>query len=174
MLLRPLPHRVNDYFQGYIDLVQGDDALKGLRVAKRDVETLFRARTEDELLHRYAPGKWSPKEILGHLIDCERVFQYRALCFARGDRTELPGFEEDDYVRSGHFDARPSQELLEEYSIVRSSTTSLFAGMDEAMLDRDGNANGSSMNVGAIAWVILGHEQHHLGVMHERYFGSGA
>ena len=129
--------------------------------------------SEARALHRYAPGKWSVKEVLGHLCDTERIYAYRALRFARNDATPLPGFEEDDYVPAGRFDARPLRDLLDEWQAVRSATLALYRGLDGDALLRRGVANGNLISVRAMAWLAAGHALHHLGVLRERYGVSG-
>ncbi len=120
-------------------------------------------------MHRYAPGKWSVKQVVGHLCDGERVFAYRALRFARADRTPLPGFDETLWVPEGNFDARPIDDLALEYRAVRSASIALFASLAPEALARIGVANDTPMSVRALAWTIAGHELHHRGLLIERY-----
>lgn len=168
-IARPLPGEHSEGADAYIAPVPGADALAGLVSQGEDVERLLGALSEARALHRYAPGKWSVKEIVGHLCDCERIYAYRALRFARGDETPLPGFEENDYVPAGRFDARPLAELLEEWRTVRASTLALYRGLDGEALLRRGLANGNLVSVRALAWMAVGHTQHHLRVLRERY-----
>src|SRR4029077_5181557 len=119
--------------------------------------------------HRYAPGKWSIKEVIGHVSDAERVFSHRALRFARGDRTRLPGFDEKAYTPAGRFDARPLPDLAAELDAVRHATIALFAGLDSEALARRGPANNKEVSVRALAYIIAGHERHHVGILRERY-----
>ena len=130
---------------------------------------LLRGVGEKRAGHRYAPGKWSIKEVVGHLCDSERVFAYRAMRFARNDPTPLPGFEQDDYVRWGGFDERELRELCDELEHQRRSTIELFRGMDEAALARRGTASGAAITVRALPFIIAGHERHHGQVLRERY-----
>lgn len=153
----------------YINAVDGDDAWAALTSQMRAVERLFASMSEDRALFRYAPGKWSVKEVLGHLCDTERVYAYRALRFARNDATPLEGFDENRYVPAGRFDARPVAEILEEWRAVRSATLALFRGLEPDAMLRQGVANGSAVSVRALAWLAVGHAQHHLGVLRKRY-----
>ena len=122
-----------------------------------------------DLNYRYAEGKWSIKEILVHMMDGERVFCYRALRFARNDATELPGFEENDWVPNSNANNRKLRSIFREYAAVRSSTIELFSNMDKEMLNRSGVANGNPISVRSILFVIAGHELHHMRIILERY-----
>jgi hypothetical protein len=167
--LKPAPDEYAPYFERYISRVPEGDIQSILE--QQLVETLeFLARIpEARAGHRYAEGKWSIKEVIGHLIDGERVFAYRALCFARGDAASLPGFEQDDYVKTGQFDQRTLSDLAEEYGLVRRSTIALFKGLaKEAWLGK-GVANENSVTVRAIAYIMAGHVRHHMDVIRDRY-----
>ena len=120
-------------------------------------------------MFRYAEGKWTIKEILMHIVDDERVYAYRALRFARNDKTELPGFEQDDYARYSGANERSVGDILEEFATVRCATVSLFQGFDSAALVRSGIADGQVMSVRAAAYHIAGHELRHLNIVKERY-----
>jgi len=121
---------------------------------------------------RYGPEKWSVKEVLGHVIDTERIFGARALCFARGEKKPLPPFEQDDYVKSAGFDRRSLASLSDEFEAVRRSTETLLTGFDEEQWNRDGVANEVQMSVRAVAFIVAGHAAHHLAVIRERYLGG--
>ena len=153
----------------YLAGVPGEDARRVLVSQTDEVDRLLGALPEARVLHRYAPGKWSVKEVLGHLSDCERIYGYRALCFARGDATPLPGFDENAYAPAGRFDVRPLGDLLDEWRAVRGSTLALYRGLDAEALLRRGVANGKPISVRALAWLAAGHTRHHLGVLRERY-----
>lgn len=118
----------------------------------------------------YAPGKWTIKKIIQHMIDTERIMTYRALCFARNEKGKLPGFEEDDYAFHSDAEARTLDDLLEEWTALRVSTLHLFASFSDDMLNRKGNANGTEISVLAIGFVICGHPIHHQQVIKERYY----
>jgi hypothetical protein len=124
---------------------------------------------EEKLSFRYARGKWTIKEILGHLIDDERIYAYRALRFARNDQTELPGFEQDDYALHSGANEREVSDLLREFATVRQATISLFESFDSQALVRAGMADGKMMSVRAAAYHIAGHEMRHLNIISERY-----
>ncbi len=119
--------------------------------------------------YRYAEGKWTVKEVLGHICDTERILGYRALCIARGEQKELPGFDENHYVSNGYFNKRSLYDLAHEFSIVRESNIALFKSFDENILDKKGTANKNIMSVRSILFMIAGHEKHHINVIKERY-----
>ena len=157
------------YYTRYIEQVQvgKPPAVFGRQLA--EILTLLEALTEEQSLARYAPGKWSIKEVLGHLADSERILAMRALCIARGEAAELPGFDEGAYVAAADFDARPWPTLRDELRRVREATIALFDGFAPAQLERRGRANQGEFTVRALGWIIAGHEAHHLGVLKERY-----
>lgn len=169
-IARPAPGEYLEYYGRYVDLV-GDDLFGTLRAGAESIRRLLEPLPESRGDHRYAPGKWSVKEVLGHLIDAERVFGYRALRFARNDQTPLPGFEQDDWVPLSGSDSRTLRSLLDEYRAVRGSTIALFENLPEEAWSRVGTANGARMSVRAAAYVIAGHEIHHGNVLRERYLG---
>ena len=166
---RPAQGEFFEHDQKYIDLVPGDDAMPALRGQIGETARLLRPLDEAKALHRYAPGKWSVKEVVGHLADSERVFAYRALRIGRGDTTPLAGFDENVYVPAGRFDARSLGDIVLEYELVRAASIALFQAMDEEALVRRGVANDLSISVRALAWDIAGHELHHRGILIERY-----
>jgi uncharacterized damage-inducible protein DinB len=166
---RPAPDEFIEYYGKYIDLVPGDDAMPALRDQIGDTVRLLKPLDESKAKARYAPGKWSVKEVVGHLADCERVFAYRALRMSRADTTPLSGFDENAYVPAGRFDARPLAELVDEFERVRAASVALFRGMDEEALLRRGTANGNGISVRALAWILAGHELHHRRLLIERY-----
>ncbi len=158
-------------YAGYVNAVPDGELLMLLRDQLAETEALLREFSGARGDHRYAPGKWTVKEVVGHIADSERVFSYRALRFARGDRTPLPGFEQEDYIRGGNFAARPLPEIAGELRSVRMATITLFAGMSEEALMRRGPANNAEVSVRALAWIIAGHERHHARIVRERYLG---
>ncbi|HEY3155522.1 MAG TPA: DinB family protein [Candidatus Eisenbacteria bacterium] len=166
---RPGPDEFFEYYGKYIDLVPGDDARPVLRDQIEDTVRLLAPLDESKALHRYAPGKWSVKEVVGHLLDSERVFAYRALRMGRGDATPLPGFDEKAYVPAGLFDSRPLADIVHEFESVRAASLALFRGLDHEALLRRGTANGNTVSVRALAWILAGHELHHRGLLVERY-----
>ena len=168
---RPKPTEYAPYYEKYISLVQGEDILNTLDQQRRQTMLLLSGRDEENGNFRYAPGKWSAKEVLGHVCDSERVFAYRALRIARGDSTPLAGFEQDDYVRNGPFAKCSLSDLVEEFIAVRRATLSLLRNLDEAAWMRRGVANNSEVTVRALAYMIAGHELHHRRILEEKYFG---
>ena len=165
---KPEPDEYLAYYGKYIALV-GDDAMSALRAQAASTPRLLKGVTEKQAMFRYAPGKWSVKEVLGHIMDGERVFGYRALRFARTDRTPLPGFDENTWVPAAGFDRRTMAELAADYHAVRAATLALFGSFDEAALVRRGAANNAEVSVRALAHIIAGHELHHVGLLRERY-----
>jgi hypothetical protein len=165
---KPEPDEYLAYYGKYIALV-GDDALAALRAQGAATSRLLASVNESQALFRYAPGKWSVKEVLGHVTDGERVFGFRALWFARKDPAPLPGFDENAWTPAGGFDRQPLPALLADYEAVRAATLALFASFDEPALVRRGSANGAQVSVRALAHIIAGHELHHLSLLRERY-----
>jgi len=167
--LRPQPGEYAPYYDRYISLVPGNDVLAALDDQRRQMLLLLSGRTEADGDLRYAPEKWSVKEVLGHINDSERIMSYRALRIARGDATPSDGFEQDDYVRNGQFGWWPLSDLIEDYIAMRRATVSLLRHLDEAAWTRRGVANKNEVTVRALAYVIAGHELHHRGILEEKY-----
>jgi hypothetical protein len=165
---KPQPEEHAEYYAKYIKLV-GDDALGALRAQSASTPRLLSGLSDAQAMHRYAPGKWSVKEVVGHLLDGERVFSYRALRIARADATPLPGFDENAWVPPAHFDRRPMPDLVADYQTVRAATVALFSSFDEEALTRVGTANDTPFSVRALAHIIAGHELHHVGLLRDRY-----
>ncbi|HNG94432.1 MAG TPA: DinB family protein [Acidobacteriota bacterium] len=154
----------------YIGLLPDDGRiLTHLRQNARRTREVLAHLPEETLLFRYAEGKWTIKEILAHIIDDERIYTYRALRFARNDKTELPGFEQDEYAAYSGANQRTIRDLLAEFAAVRASTIALFQSLDADALLRSGTANGNVMSVRAAAYHIAGHELRHLNIIRERY-----
>ncbi|GAB3891110.1 DinB family protein [Larkinella knui] len=156
-------------FARYIDLVDTENVIGTLRQQLATVESLYKNLTVVQQNYRYAAGKWSPKEMLGHMIDTERIFMYRALCISRGEQQSLPGFDENDYVEKANFDAQSQQQLITHYTFVRQSTLALAESLTEEAQQRIGTANGLPISARAIFSVLAGHERHHLTILAERY-----
>lgn len=168
-IARPGADEYAPYYQTYIDQVNGPDALPVL-AAQRDSTARFLASIpESKAGHRYAEGKWSLREVIGHLGDSERIFAYRLLRFARADESPLAGFDENTYVPAGGFERRSLTDVAAEFGAVRDATLALVRSLDAAAQVRRGSANGKSISVRALAWIIAGHEAHHLRVIGERY-----
>lgn len=166
---RPVRSEYDSYYDRYIALVPEEDVLIALDQQLADTLILLRGLSEQHGAFRYEAGKWSVKEVLGHMIDVERIMAYRALCIARNDRTPLSGFEQDDYVENGGFDKRSVANLGREFEQVRRSTISLFRNLEPEAWQRRGTANNVDISVRALAYVIAGHELHHKAVLKERY-----
>lgn len=169
---RPQPGEYAPYYDRYINLVESDDILATLDQQRREMVLLLSGRSEEDGDFRYAPDKWSAKEVLGHICDAERIFAYRALRIARADATPMEGFEQDDYVRNGPFAQRLLSDSVEDFIAVRRATLSLFRNLDEAAWSRCGVANKNEVTVRALAYIIAGHELHHRRILEERYFAA--
>lgn len=165
---RPEPEEFFEYYGRYIGLT-GDDAMATLRASAAATPRLLSGVTEPQAMFRYAPGKWSVKQVLGHILDAERVFMYRALTFARADETPVPGFEEDDWMAASTFDRRTLNDIVEEYVAVRAATIALAGSFDEVALTRRGTASGRTMSTRAAIHCVAGHELHHVAILKERY-----
>lgn len=166
---RPEAFEHGAYYGQYIAQVPDGDILETLRRRGEETAALALSLGEAKGNHRYAPGKWSVKQVFGHLIDGERVFVYRALRFARGDGTPLAGFEQDDYVAAGGFEERSLADLADEFRHVRAATIAFFAGLPDDAWSRRGTANNAETTVRAFPWILAGHEIHHVGVLRKRY-----
>ena len=171
---RPGAGEYDPYYQKYIDRVPDDDIRALLRVQLTDTLALLRPLTEERGNFRYGPDKWTIKQVIGHLIDAERIFVYRALRFARADQTELAGFDENTYVPAGAFDQRTLESLLREFEAVRAATAAFFHGLAPEAWTRIGTANNSPMSVRALAYVVAGHELHHRELLQTRYLALTA
>jgi hypothetical protein len=169
-IARPEPGEFAPYYERYISRVAGTDILGTLDAQRRQTLLLLSGRDDRDGEYRYAPGKWSAKEALGHVCDTERVFAYRALRIARGDQTPLAGFEQDDYVKNSPFAKAPMEEIIEDYIAVRRASITLFRNLDEAAWVRRGVANKNEVSVRALAYIIAGHELHHRRILEEKYF----
>jgi uncharacterized damage-inducible protein DinB len=166
---RPTPDEYAPYYGRYIERVAAGDVVAALRAQFPGTLAYLRAIPESRAGHRYAEGKWSIREVVGHLSDAERIFAYRALRFARGDQTALPGFDENAFVANARFDDRKLASLVDEFAAVRAATVAQFDALYPEEWMRIGTASEKQMSVRALAWVIAGHELHHLDVLKTRY-----
>lgn len=166
---RPGPHAIPRFYARYIDPLPDGNVLELLANQVEGTAALLDSIGEERAGFRYADGKWSVKEVTGHVIDVERIFGARALRFARGDRTPLPGFEQNAYVAHASFDRLPLAALIQELRSARASTLALFGNLAEEALTRRGTASGGEFEAGAVAWIIAGHEAHHARMLRERY-----
>lgn len=166
---RPSRDEVAVFYHGYIDRCEGDDLFQALDRATLAMKDVVGHIPPDAADHRYAVGKWSIKEVIQHVIDAERVFAYRALCFARNDATTLPAFDEDSYAPASQAGRRALPDLMDEHDAVRRSTILLFRSFTPEMLLRDGKAGTGRMTVRGTGWTIAGHALHHVHVIGDRY-----
>lgn len=169
---RPEENEYASFYAGYVARVPEDDIVDVLRREHDATRELLRDITPQVAAFRYAPDKWSVKEVVNHLIDTERVFAYRLLRFARGDRTPLPGFEQDGYVLRSGADGRDLTDLTAEFATVRQSTLALVRALDETAWRRRGVASDAEVSVRALAYIIAGHERHHVSVLKRKYLYS--
>lgn len=167
---RPQAGEYASYYEKYVSLVPGDDVLAALESQRLQTAQLLGARSEREGNFRYGPDKWTVKQVVGHLSDSERIFAYRALRIARGDRTPIEGFEQDDYVKGGSFNELSLAVLADEFSQVRQATLALLRALDSEAWQRAGIANKNEVTVRALAFIIAGHELHHRQILEDRYF----
>jgi hypothetical protein len=168
MIERPGPDEYADFYAGYIASLPPGDILEILERQKEQLRHLAHVAPDRETF-RYAPGKWSLREVLGHVIDAERVFSYRALRFSRGDETPLPGFEENFYVANARFEDRSLHSLIEEMVLLRSANLLFLRELSPEELARFGIANTHPVSVRALVFILAGHLQHHFNVLRERY-----
>ena len=166
---KPSPTSYPGYFQKYIDQVPEQDLHEAFANQDRVMQHFLASINEELSMHAYAEGKWTIKEILQHMIDTERIFNYRALCFARKEAASLPGFEENDYAANSFANNRRWDSLVKEFLTVRQSTELLFKSFTEEMLDNLGTSNNKTIDVSSIGFIIAGHYYHHKKILLERY-----
>lgn len=166
---RPAPGEYAEYYGTYVDEIADGAILDTLERQIGGTLALLRAVPEERGMHRYAPGKWSVKEVVGHVVDAERIFAGRALHFARCEEQPLPGMDQDAYVAAAGFDRRPLADLVDELEAVRRASLALFAGLGPDDWMRTGVASGCTFTVRSIPWILAGHERHHVGVLRTRY-----
>jgi uncharacterized damage-inducible protein DinB len=170
MLLNPegVPH----FFKKYVKLVDETDLIQALRISGHRMLELVHFIKEDKADYRYEEGKWTVRELLCHVIDAERIFAYRAMTFARNDKTLLPGFEESEYAPQANASGRSLKKIADEMAHLRVSTIDLFEGFTPTLLTRKGTANNNEFSVVALGFIIAGHETHHRKILMERYLSS--
>ena len=170
---RPEPDEYAPYYGRYIERVTNGDIGLTLEATARETAALLHSDMARERAdHRYAEGKWSVKEVVGHMADAERIFAYRLLRFARADETPLPGFDENAYVPASGCATRTLEDLLDEFLAVRNATLALVRGVPEAAWTRRGVASDNVTSVRALAWIIAGHELHHRAILEQRYLAG--
>jgi uncharacterized damage-inducible protein DinB len=166
----PRPDEYAEYYSGYMKYIPGDKNIIQVLEEGRDIMQSFVASlTEENGNYAYAEGKWSVKEVLGHIADVERVMSYRAMCIARGEKQMLPGFDQDEYVKRADFNKRSLDDLADELLYIRNGSLTLFRSFDEETVLRKGNINNYETSVRAFMFIIAGHELHHMKILRERY-----
>lgn len=166
---RPEKTEYQEFYETYVGIVPAGDVLAVLAEQERNLSERFGRLEATDASSRYAAGKWSVKEVLGHIIDTERVFTYRAMTIARGDSQPLPGMDQDLFAAGSNVDDRDLAEIVEEYQAVRRATLALFRSFDDQILARVGNASGFAVTVRGLVFIVAGHERHHLKILAERY-----
>lgn len=166
---RPKIDEYGEFYRDYVKKVGTGDIFYILSDQMDETLSLIKNLTPEHALFSYADDKWTVKEVLGHMIDSERVFAYRGMSFARGEQQDLPGFEQDDYVASAQFNERSLESMKEEYVALRKATLALFGSLSKATMMQRGKANGYSFTVRSILYIIAGHERHHLDVLKDKY-----
>ena len=172
MTTRPAPGEYAEYFEGYISKVPANDITGFLTQQLESTMTLLRSIDEVQGDFRYAPDKWTVKDLLGHIIDTERVFAYRSLVFARNDSAGLPGFDQEPWAQNSNYSNLTVKDIGAEFESVRRSTLFLFRHLDAAAWNRQGIANNNKMTTRAAAFVIAGHTEHHLDILKSRYLAK--
>ena len=166
---RPSKNDYAEYYHQYIFEIDNDNIIEVLENQLNTTLNIFKEIPENKGNFSYEEGKWSIKEVLGHCIDTERIFAYRALCIARGEKQHLPGMEQDDYVKEGEFNKRTLKNLLNEYELLRKSNIILFKSFQEKVLQNRGIASDNGVTVLGLMFIIAGHEKHHIKILKERY-----
>ena len=174
MLDRPDRSEYDPYYGLYIDQVPDGDIVELLACELEAMLELLRGVAAERETYRYAEGKWSVREVVGHLIDTERTFGYRALAFARRDAAALPGMDQDEWADASNARQRPLTELLEEFERVRRGHVTMFGGFDPSTGAQTGIASGCSFSVRSLAYILVGHERHHRKVLRDRYLAATA
>ena len=170
MTIENLPaSEYNPYYATYTSKVPSGELLEVFQKSAAETAAYFDNIPADKHNYAYAEGKWTIKELLQHLIDCERVFSYRALWFARKNTTALPGMDQDDFNDHAHANERSMADLIAEYRALKTATLTMLGSFSDEMFSQIGTASGSEMSVRALAFIMIGHEQHHLWVLKERY-----
>lgn len=166
---RPSKSEYAAYYHTYVETVPEGDIIKIMKKQCDQINKSLGKVSKKNSLHRYAPDKWSVREVVGHMIDTERVFAYRTLRFARNDENDLPGFDENEYIRQSNYAEVNLKELVEEFCALRHSNLIMFKNFPEEFTLRTGRANGNRFTVRAMAYIMCGHVNHHLHMLKERY-----
>ncbi len=171
-MLNQIKTECAEFYHTYINELSESDPFTLLKEQKEELIKLIEALDEEQGVFRYATGKWSLKEVVGHMIDTERVFTFRAMSFARNDPGPFPGMDENSYTPNGFFNERTFTSLLSEYAAQREATLAFFASLNKESLLRNGVASDSQFSVRSFLYIITGHERHHINVLKERYLNS--
>jgi len=166
---RPKETEYPPFYAGYVARVPETEILEALREQPTELKRIADSLASDKERYRYAPDKWSVRELFGHLVDSERFFGHRAFCISRADANPLPGFDENFYVTQSTYDSRPLADLVKDFSLLREANSRLLENLEEAAWPREGVANGAKVTVRALAYIMTGHARHHLAVLRERY-----
>lgn len=166
--LESIPH----FYKNYVKQIEETDLIQALRISGHRMLELVHFIKEEKSDYRYAEGKWSVRELLCHMVDAERIFAYRALTFARNDKTNLPGFEENDYAPQANASGRSLKKIADEMAHLRIATIDMFEGFTPEMLTRKGKANNNELAVVSLGFIIAGHETHHRKILMERYLSA--
>lgn len=166
---KPGTDEFNEFYAGYVAAVPDGDVVERLATELEAGLDFYARIPEAKHDARYAEGKWTLRQVLGHVVDTERIFSYRLMCIARGDEAPLPGMDQNEYMAGADFDHRSWESLMDEYEYLRNANVALISSLDDAAFDRRGTASGFPISVRALAWILAGHELHHRGVVAERY-----
>lgn len=166
---RPEKNEYDAYYERYVSLVEETDIVSALENQSDELRNLLADIAEEKSFHAYAEGKWTIKELVGHMIDGERIFAYRALRIGRADLTPLEGFEQDGYIENANFNERTLLELTEELSLLRRANNLFFKNLSDAAWLRVGTASDAPVSVRALAYIMVGHIRHHANILRERY-----
>ncbi|OXS59579.1 DinB family protein [Rossellomorea vietnamensis] len=169
MISKPETNEYPPYYKEYVNNVPDGELLQILDDQQKETKELLKDLSEETAEYQYAPGKWTIKEVIGHITDTERIMCYRLLSIARGEKGMLPGYTDDDYVKRGQFNRFSLSDLLHHQALVRQHTILLLSSLDEEAMRQRGNANGSEVTALAIAYIIAGHEIHHRRLIKDRY-----
>jgi uncharacterized damage-inducible protein DinB len=172
MMMRPEKNEYAAYYETYVSLVEETDILSVMENQLSEVRDLLAGISEEKSNFRYGEGKWSIKELLGHLIDGERIFAYRALRVARADKTPMEGFEQDGYIENGNFSSRTFADLRREFSLLHQADVIFFKNLNDDAWLRVGTANETAVSVRALAYIMVGHIRHHTNILRERYLAE--
>lgn len=166
---RPEPDEYGEFYKNYIELIDEPNIVQVLIQQGQQTYAVIQRLTTDEASHRYEKDKWSVKEIFGHLVDTERIMAYRALCISRGETTSLPGYDHETYVQEAEFENRSLQSISTEYDALRNSNISMFNSFSKNQTMRKGTANDVTVSVRGLAYIIAGHERHHMQILENKY-----